>query len=119
MIKKVFLNTMFGKPFPDEWVNGFIENVQRLGQFGWQWKIFTPNPIKSKGNVEIIKMDINEFNTRIERATGINPYNYIDPKNDCPHKLVSDYYPAHGLIFKDHAAGFDYWGHCNWDLVYG
>lgn len=119
MLKKVLLNTMFGKPFPEEWINNFVENVQRLEKYGWYWKIFTPNDLQSKGNVEFIKMDIDEFNDLIEKATGINPHNYIDKKNGCPHKLVSDYYPAHGLIFADYIKDADWWGHCNWDVVYG
>ena len=116
-MKKVFLNTMFGAPFPEEWTNGFIENVQRLEPFGWYWKIFTPNEYESKGNVEFIKMDIEDFDSRIEKATGINPHNYID--GVAPHKLVSDYYPAHGVIFPEYIKDADFWGHCNWDVVYG
>jgi hypothetical protein len=117
MLKKVFFNPLFGDKFPQEWMDGFVENVQRLKDYGWYWKIFTPHDLKSKGNVEFIKMDIDEFNDRIEKATGINPHNYIDGPG--PHKLVSEYYPANGLIFADHAMGFDFWGHCNWDMVYG
>jgi len=118
MLKKVFLNPLFGDKYPKEWMDGFVENVQRLGEYGWYWKIFTPHrDLKSKGNVEFIYMTIEDFDARVEGVSGIYPGNYIDGHG--PHKLISDYYPAYGLIFKDYIEDADYWGHCNWDVVYG
>lgn len=37
---------------------------------------------------------------------------------DTPYKLC-DYRPMYGLIFEDYLAGYDYWGHCDIDLVFG
>ena len=41
MLNKTFVITEFGSPF--SWTQKYIDNVQRLGEFGWHWKIFTPN----------------------------------------------------------------------------
>ncbi len=115
MIKKVFLQTQFGKPH--SWTQEYFDNCNKLEKYGWYWKIFTPNDIKSQGNVEVIKMTLEEFDALILDKCAVNPENYLE--NELPHKLVSDYYPAYGLIFEDYIKDFDYWGHTNWDIVYG
>lgn len=116
MIKKVFILTQFGSPH--SWTQQFIDHVQYLGQFGWHWKIFTPNKLESKGNVEVIPMTIEELNELMERKIGVNPKNFI-LENGTPSKHVSDFYVAAGAIFQDYIQGFDYWGITNWDIVYG
>ena len=35
-----------------------------------------------------------------------------------PHKLC-DYKPAYGFIFQDYLRGYDWWGHCDIDMVLG
>lgn len=35
-----------------------------------------------------------------------------------PYKLC-DYKPAYGDIFKDYLVGYDFWGHCDIDLLFG
>lgn len=35
-----------------------------------------------------------------------------------PYKLC-DYKPMYGLIFEDYLQGYDYWGHCDLDMVFG
>lgn len=114
-MKKVFLQTQFGKPHA--WTQEYIDHVQNLAQYGWYWKIFTPNDLKSKGNVEVIKMTLKDFDELITKKCGVDPHNYL--QDGVPHKFVSDYYPAYGLIFEDYIKGFDFWGHTNWDIVYG
>ena len=37
---------------------------------------------------------------------------------DEPQKLC-DYKPAYGEAFSDHLAGYDFWGHCDIDLIWG
>lgn len=37
---------------------------------------------------------------------------------DCPFKLC-DYRPAYGEIFKEYTQGYDFWGHCDTDLLFG
>ena len=37
---------------------------------------------------------------------------------DNPYKLC-DYRPAFGYIFKDLTRGFDYWGYCDLDMIFG
>lgn len=37
---------------------------------------------------------------------------------ETPYKLC-DYKPMYGLIFSDYLVGYDYWGHCDLDLIFG
>lgn len=110
---KVILQMMFGRPF--DWTEKYLDNCEMIP--GYDWKIFTPNKLKGRKNVEIIPMTIEEFDERVEFQTGIVPGNYID--GHAPHKLTSDYYPAYGLIMEDYIKDYEWWGHTNWDVVYG
>ena len=117
MLKKVFVLTQFGKHH--KWTKQYLDNIKRLGQYGWYWKIFTPNKYKNvPSNCEIIPMTIEEFNTLIEKKLGYNPQNFITDKG-VPSKPVSDFYVATGVIFEDYIKGYDFWGITNWDVVYG
>lgn len=35
-----------------------------------------------------------------------------------PYKLC-DYKPTYGYVFEDHLKGFDYWGYCDTDMIFG
>jgi len=106
-MKKVFIILMFGTPFP--WIQQFINSVQHLEKYGWYWKIYTPHAIQSKGNVEIIKMDINQFCELVGKKTNIKPVIYITPKG-IPSVHVTDYMVAYGKIFENYLIGYDFWG---------
>lgn len=114
-MKKVFILTQFGKPH--EWTQKFIDEVQFLAEYGWYWKIFTPNKFESKGNVEIIPMSVDGFNALCLENIGLDPK--VELKDGLPTKPMSDFYIANGLIFKDYLKDVDYWGITNWDVVYG
>src|SRR5678816_2825204 len=89
-----------------------------LARYDWYLKVFTPNPWKSSGNIEIIPMTIEGFDALIEKHCGVKVGNYLTPEG-VPHKLVSEYYPAYGEIFQEFTRSFEFWGHTNWDMVYG
>jgi len=117
MYKKVMTQVLFGKPFDKYWMDSYFENCNSLGKYGWEWKFFMPEG-KSLKHVEVIKMTLDDFNELVDDKLGIKPKNYIDER-EMPHKLMSDYYPAHGLLFDKWIGGADFWGHCNWDMVFG
>lgn len=116
MLRKVFLQTQFGSPHP--WTEQYFDNVARLAPYGWSMIVFTPNPISSRDNVTVVSMELEEFDSLIRKHCGVDPQNFITEQG-VPHKLVSDYYPAYGQIFQEYIGGADFWGHTNWDMVYG
>lgn len=113
MANVVFLQPLFGELYP--WAQQYLDNIAQVK--GYDWKIFTPHNLKVGKNTEVIKMDLAEWDRRVLKATGIDPKNYIDGK--APHKNLTDYYPAYGDILKDFTKGYKFWGHTNWDCVYG
>ena len=116
ILKKTFVLTMFGSPLP--WVNQFIDAVQFLEPYGFYWKVFTPNDIKSKGNVEIISMTTNQFNDLVEKKLGIRP-NMFMTELGVPSVHVTDFLVAWGVIMEDYLKDSDFWGACGWDSVFG
>lgn len=116
-MKKAFLLTQFGPPFP--WAAKLYENFQRLAPYGFDLIVLSSTADKEvRGNVTIIPMTLDQFNDRVYAATSIRTGNTLDV-NGVPSKLTSDYYPAFGEIFADLLAGYDYWSITNWDVVFG
>ena len=88
-MKKTFIITMFGAPF--SWIHQYIDHVQYLGQFGWNWKIFTSADIPSKGNVEIVPMTALDFNDLVEEKLGIRPNMFVTDSG-VPSVHVTDFF---------------------------
>lgn len=115
-MKITFILTQFGTPH--SWTDKYLDQLIKFQQYGFYWKIFTPNKIQSRSNVEIIPMNIMQLNQVMERTIGVNPNCYMLP-NGLPNKPMSDFYIASGEIFQDYLKDSDYWGITNWDVVYG
>ena len=78
------------------------------------WIIFTDEEIAYKipKNVHFVKLTFNELKAKIQSKFDF----CISLEN--AYKLC-DYKPAYGLIFEEYLAGYDYWGYCDCDLLFG
>lgn len=63
-------------------------------------------------NVRIICSSLADIKQRAENALG------FEVMLDTPYKCC-DYKAIYGLLFKDELQGYDYWGHCDLDLIWG
>lgn len=63
-------------------------------------------------NVIIQKSSLEELRRRFNKSIGMSV------KLDCPYKLC-DLKPMYGVTFKDEFQGYDFWGHCDLDLIWG
>ena len=63
-------------------------------------------------NVYVIKMGLNDFHTLTEQKLG------VPVRIDEPYKLC-DYRPMYGKILEDFLTEYDYWAHCDMDMVFG
>ncbi|MBQ7545121.1 MAG: hypothetical protein IJT02_09300 [Synergistaceae bacterium] len=63
-------------------------------------------------NVQVHAMTLEEIRKRAAK------YLDFEPVLNTPYKLC-DYRPMYGLIFEDYLEGFDFWGFCDCDLVWG
>lgn len=64
------------------------------------------------GNVKMVHMEWKENVQRIRNVCG------SDIVLHEPYKLC-DYRPAYGEIYSDYIEGYDFWGHCDLDLIFG
>ena len=63
-------------------------------------------------NVEIKNISWGELKERFENALGIKI------SLDKPYKIC-DFRPIFGLAFADEVMGYDFWGHCDLDMIWG
>ncbi|MFP5128915.1 DUF6625 family protein [Phocaeicola coprocola] len=106
----VFIVPYFGK-FPSYfqiWLNSCKCNPTI------NWIIFTDirTPYNYPDNVKVINITFEKLR------------NYIQSKYDFPIDLhapykLCDYKPAYGEIFQEYISEYDYWGHCDVDLIWG
>lgn len=76
------------------------------------WLIFTDCDIDQNNNIKVIKQswkDFQEFvQTKFDFPIALNS----------PYKLC-DFKPAYGYIFQEYITEYDFWGHCDCDLIWG
>lgn len=96
MIKKLFIICWFG-PYPEE-LNRWVANMEYLKPYGYDYLIFS--------NLKL-------FEQRVREKLGIEPF--IIEGTGKPW----DYRGALGVLFEDEIKGYDYWGHTDFDCVYG
>ena len=63
-------------------------------------------------NVKHVPMSLSEMQ---DRASDVLGFKAVLTK---PYKCC-DYRPLYGALFKDYLATYDYWGHCDVDLIFG
>ena len=89
-----------------------------LRSCGWnpsvKWLIFSDHdfPVDPPSNVKRIQASLGGLRERFSIILG-RPVAL-----EIPYKLC-DYRPMFGEIFSDELAGFDFWGHCDFDVVFG
>lgn len=63
-------------------------------------------------NLKIFKMTLDEFSDRASEKIGL-PIKVKEAYKCCDFKV------AYGTIFADYLDGYDFWGHCDLDLMWG
>lgn len=99
MLRKLLIRTWFG-PLP-QWTQQWKANTAALSKYGFDF---------------LLVDDYDWFRDRCEQTLGITiaPYDSI-----AGTRKAGDFDPAYGLIFAEELAGYDFWGHCALDCVYG
>ena len=65
------------------------------------------------GNVKLLSMQLHEMKNLAINKLGIHNISLERPYKCC------DFKPAYGIIFQDYLHGYDYWGHCDFDMIFG
>jgi hypothetical protein len=76
------------------------------------WLVFTDQSCQDINNVKFIKMDLEHFNELASQKLN------LPIKIERPYKLC-DFKPAYGKIFESYIEKYDFWGHCDFDLIWG
>lgn len=78
------------------------------------WLLFTDchKIADMPANVNYFKMTVDEFKTLFWNKIGLKINTPVYPR-------MCDYRPAYGIVFEDYLQGFDFWGYCNLDVVWG
>lgn len=93
---KLFIIPWFGK-YP-EWLDQWVANMELLKPKGYDYLIFS--------NLELFKQ-------RVRDKLG------IEPNITSGTGKVWDYRPTFGVLFEEEIKGYEYWGHTDFDCVYG
>jgi len=109
-MKKVIISPYFG-PLPN-YFDLFIDSCKHNNDF--DFLIITDQVIKENqpNNIRVINMTFEQVKTLVKIK--------IDRKYTLfsPYKLC-DYKPAFGKIFEDYIKIYDFWGHCDMDMLFG
>lgn len=80
----------------------------------YDWIIFTDNPFhyECPKNVRVMKTTLENIRTIASEKFG------FEVALKSPYKLC-DYKPAYGFLFEEYINDYEYWGHCDCDLIFG
>jgi len=94
------------------WLPAFLASCKR--NTGVDWIIFTDCDIPDPeiDNVRFVSFSMREFNKLASNKLGL-PFSHKNPYKLC------DFKPCYGVIFSDYLNDYEFWGHCDMDVVWG
>lgn len=79
----------------------------------YDWIILTDNNISSSAsNITIVQTTFRALREKFQSKFD------FDISLDRPYKLC-DFKPAYGYLFEEYINGYEYWGHCDSDVLFG
>lgn len=110
MKKCIFFLPYFGK-FPG-YFNLFLRSCET--NTSYDWLIFTDDKesYNYPANVKVIYLTLGDLKKIFENRIGKD----ISLTNS--YKLC-DFKPTYGYVFSEYVKNYDYWGHCDCDLIFG
>lgn len=109
-MKSICIITVYFGQFPN-YFNLWVSSCERNNSI--DFKIVTDQSVERlPKNVSVIKMELASFKALAEKRIG-KPIRLETPYKCC------DYKPMYGLILEDYLSCYDFWGHCDIDLIFG
>jgi len=68
--------------------------------------------IEESGNIKIVPLTLEQFNSLSSLKLGLN-------MSVAHGYKLCDLHPAYGVIFEDYLKSYDFWGHCDMDVLWG
>ena len=110
MNKIAFVVPYFGK-WP-VWFPAFLQSVRYNPDIDWLFFTDCPEPPRHPKNTRFIPFGMAELLKLFSRKLG------FEVKFPNAYKLC-EFKPAYGAIFQDYLANYNFWGHCDIDLIFG
>lgn len=110
MKKIVFICPYFGA-FPN-YFNLTLKSIEYNKSIDWLIITDIKKEYNYPDNVKVINMTFTELRQKVQSCFD------FDICLNKPFKMC-DFRPAYGLIFKDYLDNYDFWGHCDFDCIYG
>lgn len=96
VIRKLLITPWFGPEPP--WMDYYWRNADRLHAYGYDW---------------LVRTDLPSFKHRVQTMLDV----------DCPithgSSKIHDYRATFGVLYQDMIHDYDFWGHTDFDMVYG
>lgn len=109
MVKVCIIGVYFGE-FPN-YFNLWLKSAQRNPSVNFM--IFTDQQRETlPGNVQLVDFTIEKMKKLASEKLG------FEVCLERPYKCC-DFKPAYGVIFEKYLKGYEYWGHCDFDLIWG
>ncbi len=110
MTKKVCFIICYYGPFP-QWMDLFIQSCASNPRFDFM--LVTDNELPGRPeNVSILPLSFEELRERFSRLLGF-------PAALTKAYKLCDYRPLYGRAFQEELRGYDFWGHCDVDQIWG
>ncbi|MBC7006784.1 hypothetical protein BIZ37_30015, partial [Photobacterium sp. BZF1] len=106
----LFIIPYYGK-WP-EWFPAFLLSCKANPDINWLIPTDCEIPEDSPNNVRFVSSTLNDLELKTKKVTGLN-VKLIRPYKICDLK------PAFGHIFQDEIKNYDFWGHCDMDVIFG
>ncbi|MDD2970819.1 MAG: hypothetical protein PHE02_01635 [Lachnospiraceae bacterium] len=111
MKNRVVIITCYIGSFP-EWITLWIQSCGYNGDF--DFVMYTDQSVNCDlpNNLKIISTTLADLKNKFSKVLG------FECKLDNAYKLC-DYKVLYGLAFQDVVSNYDFWGHCDVDLIFG
>ena len=94
------------------WIDDFIETCKYNPTITWFLFSDGTDPRNQAANFRFVPLTLAGFNNLAERRLGVRT------AVSRPYK-VCDFKPTYGALFGEHLQNFDFWGHCDLDVLWG
>lgn len=110
-MKKIALIIPYFGKFPN-YFPLFLNSCRHNPTIDWLLVTDIADPYDYPQNVRVIPMTLQELRQRFQSRFD------FQIALETPYKLC-DYKPAYGYLFQEWLEGYDFWGHCDMDLLFG
>ncbi|WP_417237413.1 DUF6625 family protein [Bizionia paragorgiae] len=93
------------------WFDAHLVSMANNPTINWIFITDADKPVECPENVQFVKTTLTQLNQEVSRSLGVEV-------NLSPRKIC-DIRPAFGKVFEEHIKGYDFWGFCDVDIIWG